>query len=284
MRDPKKKGLLLIDEPGTYLHARAQRDVLHLLEDRLSTTDQILYSTHSPFLIPADKLHRLRVVLKAPDQGTVVVDRLTHALLRGSDFSDTLSPILAAIGLDIRQAAAFVRDRNLIVEGISDYYYISAWGRLVPPSLLDEFHIFPAVGAMSEVTLASLFIGWGLEFVALLDCDDLGNSAKEKLTSELGVTASRVIQPEQAAGVEDLFSVGDFRQLLPSLDGVLTVRDGERPTAAIRRQRVDKILLARRFAENAANGVVNLSAETRGRIETLLNSIRRSIQPGARAA
>lgn len=277
LRSPDKQRLLLIDEPGTYLHARAQQDVLSLLEDRLSRKDGVVYSTHSQHLIPAGKLHRLRVVLKTPETGTQVVDRLTHPLLRGAEFSDTLSPILTAIGLDIRQAVAFVRERNLIVEGISDYYYICAWSRLTGIRLLDEMHIFPATGAMSEVTLASLFIGWGIHFVALLDREAIGNAAREKLVRELGVPEARVIQPEQALGIEDLFCEQDFRPLLASLDPALTIQAREKPTAAMKRQQVDKVLLARRFAENQSAGNVNLSVETRDRTTTLLNRIMQAL-------
>jgi hypothetical protein len=246
LRDPDRKRLLLIDEPGTYLHARAQKDVLHLLEERQSKKDQVIYSTHSPFLIPnADTLHRLRVVVKTPEKGTVVLDRLTHPMLRGPEFSDTLSPILSAIGLDIRQAAAFIRDRNLIVEGISDYFYVSAWARLTNPQFLEKVHVFPATGALSEVTLASLFIGWGIDFVAFLDREGNGNAARDKLIRELGIPENRVIQPDQALGVEDLFTEADFGSLLASLDPSLKINNGETPTKAVKRQRVDKVLLAR---------------------------------------
>jgi hypothetical protein len=239
----------------------------------------IVYSTHSPFLIPADKLHRLRIVLKTPDEGTVVVDRLTHPLLRGSEFSDTLSPILTAIGLDIQGALAFVRDRNLIVEGISDYYYISAWSRLTGVALADQVHVFPATGAMSEVTLASLFIGWGIDFVALLDREATGNAAREKLTRELGVPEGRVIQPDQALGIEDLFSEKDFGLLLASLDPSFVIKSGEKPTAALKRQRVDKVLLARKFAENEADGQLNLTPETRDNATALLNRLMHAFPP-----
>jgi hypothetical protein len=273
LRSPDNKRLLLIDEPGTYLHARAQQDVLHLLEDRLSRKDDVLYSTHSQYLIPAAKLHRLRIVLKTSEAGTLVVDRLTHPLLRGGEFSDTLSPILTAIGLDIRQALAFARDKNLIVEGISDYYYVSAWSQITGVNILETMHIFPATGAASTVPLASLFIGWGLGFVALLDREPNGNAAREKLIRELGVPEGKVIQPEQALGIEDLFSLEEFRLLLASLDPALTIGPQEKPTTAMKRQQVDKVLLARKFAENQAAGNVNLSAETRDRVTALLNRI-----------
>jgi hypothetical protein len=72
-----------------------------------------------------------------------------------------------------------------------------------------------------------------------------------------------------------LFSRQDFQQLLSSLDGMLTIniqRD-ETPTAAMKRQNVDKVLLARRFAENVTAKAMNLTEETRQRVAALLNRI-----------
>lgn len=225
-------------------------------------------------------MHRLRVVAKTPETGTVILDRLTHPLLRGPEFSDTLSPILSAIGMDIREAIGFIRDRNLVVEGIVDHYYLSAWSRLIDPHFIEQIHIFPAAGAPSVVTLASLFIGWGIEFAALLDRDPNGNAARDKLTRELGVSEKRAIQPEQAVGIEDLFSEEDFRLLLTSFDPALTINQEERPTNAIKRQRIDKVLLARRFSEEQSRGAVNLNDQTRDRVRTLLNRVLQAF-PGA---
>ena len=53
-----KQKYLLIDEPGLYLHAKAQMDVLKVLEAR-SADIPIIFSTHSPYLIEYDKLFRV---------------------------------------------------------------------------------------------------------------------------------------------------------------------------------------------------------------------------------
>ena len=57
------KNIILIDEPGLYLHAKAQEDVLKVLE-KISENSQIILSTHSPYLIDAEHLDRVRLVLK----------------------------------------------------------------------------------------------------------------------------------------------------------------------------------------------------------------------------
>jgi predicted ATP-dependent endonuclease of OLD family len=65
--DKNSNYVLLLDEPGLNLHASAQADLLRFLED-LSEKYQIIYTTHSPFMIAPDKLHRVRTILET-DEG-----------------------------------------------------------------------------------------------------------------------------------------------------------------------------------------------------------------------
>ena len=250
-RYPERRRILLIDEPGSYLHARAQRDVLHLLENRIAMKDQVVYSTHSPYLIPPDRLHRLRIVLKKTASGTKVLDRLTHPDLRDAEFADSLSPVISAIGIDISQSITFNRQKNLFVDGITDYMYLTSWARKFRPELTEQFNIFPGTGATTILMLASLFIGWGFKFIVLLDNDDQGQNTHKKLVNELCVAESRIARLKEAKTIEDLFSQDDFRALLTAVDPSLTLSSGERPSAAMSRQRVDKVLLARSYSEHA---------------------------------
>lgn len=272
-RTPDKARLLLIDEPGSYLHARAQQDVLHLFEDRIAPKDQIIYSTHSPYLIPPDRLHRLRIVLKLTDAGTKVLNRLTHPELRGEDFADSLSPVITAIGIDITQSIGFNKQRNLFVEGISDLMYLTSWARSFRPELLEQFNIFPGSGATTIPLLGSLFIGWGLRFIVLLDNDEQGKAIREKLMRELSIAPARIVHPRDAKNIEDLLSHEDFRALLGKMDEALTLQPGEAPSSAIRRQGIDKVLLARTYSENVASGKWTLTRKSQDAIARLLTNI-----------
>jgi hypothetical protein len=272
-RYPERKRLLLIDEPGSYLHARAQRDVLHLFEDRIAPSDHVVYSTHSPYLIPPNRLHRLRIVLKTSASGTKILDRLTHPDLRGEDFADSLSPVITAIGIDISQSINFNKQRNLFVEGISDLMYLTAWAGMFRPELTEKFNIFPGTGATTLPLLASLFIGWGFNFVALLDNDEQGHSVREKLSHDLLIPPSRIVHPKDAKTIEDLLSPEDFKALLVAMDNSLTLSAGETPTAAIKRQSIDKVLLARTFSERAAKSGLTLTKKSHDGINRLLADV-----------
>lgn len=92
-----KSRVILIDEPGLSLHARAQEDVLKVLED-VKEDIQIIYSTHSPHLINMSKLHRVLAVQRAVEadlkSGSIIFD--AKSLNEAS--ADTLSPIYANMG------------------------------------------------------------------------------------------------------------------------------------------------------------------------------------------
>src|SRR5690606_3196458 len=63
--------ILLLDEPGLSLHAVAQEDLLRYI-DRLAERHQVIYTTHSPFMIWSDRLHQVRVVEDRKGEGTRV--------------------------------------------------------------------------------------------------------------------------------------------------------------------------------------------------------------------
>ena len=54
--------ILLLDEPGLTLHGKAQADLLRFFQDKLAPHHQIAYSTHSPFMVPADDLEHVRFI------------------------------------------------------------------------------------------------------------------------------------------------------------------------------------------------------------------------------
>lgn len=119
--------ILLLDEPGLTLHGKAQADLLRFLAEKLAPHHQIVYSTHSPFMVPADDLASVRVVEDQVDRsrpravplGTKVRD---DVLTRDPD---TLFPLQGALGYEITQSL-FVGANTLLVEGPGDILYLQA--------------------------------------------------------------------------------------------------------------------------------------------------------------
>ena len=112
-----KGAILLLDEPGLHLHPALQAQLLELFK-RISENNQLIYTTHMPFLIDGNHIERVRTVyLTEPGKARVSNN------VRPEGDRDTLLPIQAAVGYSIAQTLFFGK-RSLIVEGVTDYWYI----------------------------------------------------------------------------------------------------------------------------------------------------------------
>ena len=156
--------VLLLDEPGLNLHASAQADLLRFIQD-LATDYQVVYTTHSPFMVESDKLHRVRTVLET-DAGTRISDSVQEK------DPDTLFPLQAALGYDIAQNL-FIGQNNLLVEGVSDLIYLQTVSSVLQgagrDALREDITIVPVGGLDKVATFISLLRGQELNIVCLLD-------------------------------------------------------------------------------------------------------------------
>jgi len=261
--------IILIDEPALYLHAKAQRDVLKVLE-KISEEVPVIFTTHSPYLIDANRFDRVRLVLKDKKNGT----RIENKIHKDADI-ETLTPIITAIGLDIARDFSIPGKHNVLLEGPSDYYYLQALRGYVSKYQNNELSLIPCMGATKIPQLASLLIGWDLPFVAVLDNDNEGKQIGKKLSKKLRVTDKNIIyvSEEKDYRIEDLFTKDDFNKF------VLEDEENNDPNILnskfLKNQRLDKVLLAKEFFERAKNNKskVNLSPETIGHFKNILSKI-----------
>ena len=168
--------VLLLDEPGLYLHALSQGDLLrHLTTD---FKNQIIYTTHSPFMVPAENLDAIRTVNIDQDAGTTVTDTPTGD-------SRTLFPLQMALGFSLSQSLFVGRD-NLIVEGVTDYWMLSSISEqlasLKKTSLPKSLTITPAGGAQKVGYMVALLASERLRVLVLLD----GRKASQGDTQRTG--------------------------------------------------------------------------------------------------
>ncbi len=214
--DTNSNYILLLDEPGLNLHASAQADLLKFIED-LSNDYQIVYSTHSPFMISSDKLDRVRTVLET-DAGTIISDSIQEKDPK------TLFPLQAALGYDIAQNL-FVSSKNLLVEGVSDLMILTAISGLLESSkrthLRSDITIVPTGGLEKVATFISLLRGSNLETVCLLDSytDAKGKAKMENLIQEKIIHKNKIrffdefLDTHTKADLEDLFVKEDYLKL-----------------------------------------------------------------------
>lgn len=235
--------IILIDEPGLYLHAKAQNDVLKVLE-KIAKKSQIIFSTHSPYLIDPNRLDRVRLILK-DSHGT----KIENKIHKNAD-NETLTPIITAIGLDLTNQFSIAGKKNVILEGISDYYYLGGAKQYLPKTTKgSDLNLIPCVGAPKIPQIASLLIGWGLEFAAMLDNDTEGKRIAKELGEKLLVQNERIIHVsnQDNYSIEDLFSHDDFNDYI--LDNEKNNDISTSNSKFIKDQKLDKVLLAKRFIE-----------------------------------
>jgi hypothetical protein len=113
--------VLLLDEPDAYLSSVGQQDLLRVLQDYASPEaggprSQVIYVTHSPFLIDKNAPHRIRVLDKgADDEGTRVVKDAAR---------NRYEPLRSSLGAYVAETA-FIGGKNLFVEGAGDQILLS---------------------------------------------------------------------------------------------------------------------------------------------------------------
>lgn len=208
--------ILLLDEPGLNLHASAQSDLLNFLED-LSENYQIIYSTHSPFMITSDNLDRVRTVLETND-GSIISDSIQEK------DPNTLFPLQAALGYDIAQNL-FISKKNLLVEGVSDLIFLTTISGVLESEkrsfLRSDITIVPTGGLEKVATFISLLRGSKLEIACLLDSytDVKGREKMESLIRDKIIQKNKIrffdeyIDGLDKADLEDLFKKSDYIKL-----------------------------------------------------------------------
>lgn len=213
----KQNVILLLDEPGLSLHGRAQADLLRYFEVELSA-HQLLYTTHSPFMIDPAKFGRVRIVqdlgidakeqLPKDQDGTKVLTNVFDAT------DDSLFPLQGALGYEIQQTL-FIGPNSLVVEGPADMLYllaVSAQLEREGRTGLSERWVITPVGGSGKVPafVALLAPQKGLNVATLLDIQNSDRALiedlyKRKLLKKKQVTTYAEFAVASEADVEDMF-------------------------------------------------------------------------------
>ena len=174
-----KNCVILLDEPGLHLHPDAQKDLLKRMEE-YARENTLLYTTHLPFMIDLQKPERIRV-LSERENGSFVTDDLTQTQ------PEAKFVLQAALGMS-GSSSYLVAQRNLVVEGVDDFWILTELSRLMKSSgeasLPDDLFITPAGGASEAVYIATFMVGQKLHVVALLDSDKAGYEARDNLVKK----------------------------------------------------------------------------------------------------
>jgi len=181
-----KNAVLLLDEAGLTLHPLAQKDLI-LFFDSLSENNQIINTTHSPFIIDSTNIDLCKVVYVDAEGYTVV----SSDLRQGADKLNEKSiyAVHAAMGLGVSDVLLH-GCQVVIVEGPADQYYLNGIKTFLIKEKLfapnQELVFMPSGGVRGIAGIASM-VSSKIEDMpyVILDSDVSGEGAKNKLLSSL---------------------------------------------------------------------------------------------------
>jgi predicted ATP-dependent endonuclease of OLD family len=197
---PARPLILLLDEPGLSLHALAQADFLRYIDD-LAERHQVIYTTHSPFMINSDRLQEIRIVEDQKKIGTVISKSLESTDPR------TIYPLQAALGWTIAQNL-FIAERNLLVEGPADLIYLrslsarlEAEGRV---GLRQDVVIAPTGGLDKLATFVALLGANGLKLAVLHDYKGSQDQRLMDLARQKMISPKAILNASQFRDLSDI--------------------------------------------------------------------------------
>lgn len=270
--------IILLDEPGLHLHPTAQEKLLAFFQ-RISAKNQIIYSSHSMFMVDPDHVDNVRTVYLLPKEANNPKSHAyTHvsAGIEPEGDRDTLLPMQAAGAYRLAQTV-FLGKRTLIVEGISDYWLFKALSHHLQEHGGGELHedtlVLWAGGTAHVLPLASVMaareqVGPN-RLAVLLDSDRAGLDKAKKLVEMMAHGQDSVMLLGEAIGIakaqaEDL---AEFDELLAGLSEM-----GRTPSIIPPRRTAESNveLLQRLFSEN---GWGMLTHEVKARIVLSLTDL-----------
>jgi energy-coupling factor transporter ATP-binding protein EcfA2 len=204
-----RNAVILMDEPDSFLSILGQRNLLAVFESLVSyesssQTCQLVYTTHSPFLINQNFPRRVRVVTKEEaEEGTQY---------QGRSSSRRYEPVRSALGINCAQTL-FMGATNLVLEGPTDQYLLTEVIRtnLRPDTVsawldLNSIAIVSADGVdnVEKVLSASQ---WGDEPIpaTVVVIDSVRKDVIERITGKTRAS-KRLVEREFALALDELLA------------------------------------------------------------------------------
>lgn len=286
--------VILLDEPALGLHAKAQADFLRYIEERLAPRCQVVYTTHSPFMVQPGKLERVRLLEDKTDPDGEPEGVTISADVTSTD-PDTLFPLQGALGYDLVQHL-FIGSHNLVVEGTSDYTYLTVISDYLESldeeriTLDDRWSMVP-VGGASQVPSFVALLGSHLDVTVLVDAQKKGHQRLTHIADQGILQENRILTiggvlDQPAADIEDLFGEEDYLDLYNRAFGKEVTSDDLQGKDPIVRQiaryegvdRFDHGVPADELLRHRDEILTELSKDTLDRFESLFAKINDTLE------
>lgn len=268
--------ILLVDEPGVSLHARAQEDVLKVF-DNVKDRIQIMYSTHSPHLVDTHKLHRLLAVQRKNDNNRMSASLVLKPSQLTDASPDTLSPLNSIMGNPLRSDDFSANLHNLIVNDIGTFYFIKAILKLV--NFDQKLHLIPSTDVSSIPLMCNILLGWGMPFSVLVFSQLHERQIADKIKTRMFPGDSPkddhfIIMPKGFNNAEDILSTLDFKKhIIKNREGI-TVQN----SIYIEERELPRNFMMSQYLERVTSGQVTINDHDEESIENihqLVNAIKR---------
>ena len=246
----KANYILLLDEPNLYLHPGAQRNLLFNVFKTEFCNTQIIYTTHSPYMIDSDNSYSIRIVEK--EKQTIIYNSSREYAEKSGKMKDvdTTTPLLTALDLNISNSLIIDnKDVLVTVEGIQDVYILKTMIEITKnQKKYEKVKFIPSMSANKVPYLYSYLYGMGYNVYALFDSDTAGNNAINDIISN-DLEDERInklfkydlVNPsEQPFLLENLFSENDRNNYLNSKSTILYKRIyDDRATIVLEKETID---------------------------------------------
>ena len=272
-----KNSILLLDEPGTHFHGKAQQELVKFLRN-LAKSNQLMYTTHSTFMIDMDKPKEVKIVYE--DKNTKDT-KISTDIWNADD--DSLLPIQTSL-LHIFSHTLFTNRVVIIVEGPTDVQLLTSISEYLrqqgKKSLHDSISIIPSHGAKNMITTVQLLKSKNAKVIPILDSDDLGKYAESKIKS-LDITPIMIKNNTPNATIEDLFEKKEYLNAVKKIYPKCRIDDNELTESnsqIIRHVRdSDKSIEKWKITEHLAKSCGKLSEYSLQNFENLIKSINNDI-------
>lgn len=220
------------------LHLDGQRDIKRFLEEKIASTSQVAYVTHSPAMIDPFNLRQIRAVELLGDQvGTKVANFVNK---EGAD-ADLLEPVRAAIGMSL-VTSLVLNEWNILVEGAADKPVIEGIfsSRTHYKEVADKVLVNGSLSESKDAFLARFYHRTGLPYVVVLDADSGGRDLFNELR-RMGIPEERIVKlgdvfPDIRTdfAIEDILSASFYHR---AVTAAYPSQPVDEPTAAAARKR-----------------------------------------------
>ncbi|MCD6003568.1 AAA family ATPase [Vreelandella alkaliphila] len=227
--DAHEEAIVLLDEPGHSLHPLAQRDLTAFFNN-LAKTNQLIFTTHSPFMIDADRLDRVRKVFVGEDGSTEASSDLGVTKgAKGLKDKGATYAVHSALNLTVAESL-LLGCQPIIVEGPSDQHYLTAIKSILigKKKIAPKFELVfpPSGGAKTAKIIASILSGRDDDLPkVLLDSDVAGKQAIKSLQGDLYsddkekiIETDEVFSDLKGTEIEDLLPSSLMIQVLDRME------------------------------------------------------------------